>query len=306
MLSDEKFYEKAEKFALLKDTDNKYYTLEEYKKLIEGNQTDKDGTLIYIYATDRTAQYNYIEMAKAKGYDVLLMDGQLDTHFIGMLEQKLTKSRFVRVDSDVVENLVRKEDKSQPSLTPDQREMMTVVFKSQIPSLEKSDFLVMFEPAGTLAQPVMITQNEFMRRMKDMSAMQPGMSFYGEMPDSYNLIINTDHPLSKKVIEETEASCEKELKPIKEELLAVNEEIEKLRETQKDKKDEEIAIADKEALKSAEEKADGLKKQEEELLTKFANKIPLVSQLIDLALLSNNMLKGEALSKFIKRSVEML
>ena len=152
----------------------------------------------------------------------------------------------------------------------------------------------------------MITQNEFMRRMKDMSAMQPGMSFYGEMPDSYNLIINTDHPLSKKVIEETEASCEKELKPIKEELLAVNEEIEKLRETQKDKKDEEIAIADKEALKSAEEKADGLKKQEEELLTKFANKIPLVSQLIDLALLSNNMLKGEALSKFIKRSVEML
>ncbi|MFR1236361.1 MAG: molecular chaperone HtpG [Barnesiella sp.] len=306
MLSDEKFYEKAEKFALLKDTDNKYYTLEEYKKLIEGNQTDKDGTLIYIYATDRTAQYNYIEMAKAKGYDVLLMDGQLDTHFIGMLEQKLTKSRFVRVDSDVVENLVRKEDKLQPSLTPDQREMMTVVFKSQIPSLEKSDFLVMFEPAGTLAQPVMITQNEFMRRMKDMSAMQPGMSFYGEMPDSYNLIINTDHPLSKKVIEETEASCEKELKPIKEELLAVNEEIEKLRETQKDKKDEEIAIADKEALKSAEEKADGLKKQEEELLTKFANKIPLVSQLIDLALLSNNMLKGEALSKFIKRSVEML
>ncbi|MCU6768158.1 molecular chaperone HtpG [Barnesiella propionica] len=306
MLSDEKFYEKAEKFALFKDTDNKYYTLEEYKKLIEGNQTDKDGTLIYIYATDRTAQYNYIEMAKAKGYDVLLMDGQLDTHFIGMLEQKLTKSRFVRVDSDVVENLVRKEDKSQPSLTPDQREMMTVVFKSQIPSLEKSDFLVMFEPAGTLAQPVMITQNEFMRRMKDMSAMQPGMSFYGEMPDSYNLIINTDHPLSKKVIEETEASCEKELKPIKEELLAVNEEIEKLRETQKDKKDEEIAIADKEALKSAEEKADGLKKQEEELLTKFANKIPLVSQLIDLALLSNNMLKGEALSKFIKRSVEML
>ncbi len=306
MLSDEKFYEKAEKFALLKDTDNKYYTLEEYKKLIEGNQTDKDGTLIYIYATDRTAQYNYIEMAKAKGYDVLLMDGQLDTHFIGMLEQKLTKSRFVRVDSDVVENLVRKEDKSQPSLTPDQREMMTVVFKSQIPSLEKSDFLVMFEPAGTLAQPVMITQNEFMRRMKDMSAMQPGMSFYGEMPDSYNLIINTDHPLSKKVIEETEASCEKELKPIKEELLAVNEEIEKLREIQKDRKDEEIAIADKEALKSAEEKADGLKKQEEELLTKFANKIPLVSQLIDLALLSNNMLKGEALSKFIKRSVEML
>ena len=306
MLSDEKFYEKAEKFALLKDTDNKYYTLEEYKKLIEGNQTDKDGTLIYIYATDRTAQYNYIEMAKAKGYDVLLMDGQLDTHFIGMLEQKLTKSRFVRVDSDVVENLVRKEDKSQPSLTPDQREMMTVVFKSQIPSLEKSDFLVMFEPAGTLAQPVMITQNEFMRRMKDMSAMQPGMSFYGEMPDSYNLIINTDHPLSKKVIEETEASCEKELKPIKEELLAVNEEIEKLRETQKDKKDEEIAIADKEALKSAEEKADGLKKQEEELLTKFANKIPLVSQLIDLALLSKNMIKGEALSKFIKRSVEML
>ena len=201
MLSDEKFYEKAQKFALLKNTENKYYTLDEYKTLIESNQTDKDKNLIYIYATDHIAQYNYIEMAQAKGYDVLLMDGQLDIHFIGLLEQKLEKSRFVRVDSDIVENLVKKEDKSATVLTSEEREMMTTVFKSQIPAIEKADFLVMFEPIGENAQPVIITQNEFMRRMKDMSAMQPGMNFYGELPDSFNLIVNTEHPLSKKCLQ---------------------------------------------------------------------------------------------------------
>ena len=204
MLSDEKFYDRAQKFALLKDTDKKYYTLEEYKTLIEANQTDKDKNLIYIYATDAVAQYSYIEIAKSKGYDVLLMDGQLDIHFIGLLEQKLEKSRFVRVDSDIIDNLVRKNDKTEVSLDAAQRNMMTTVFKSQIPTLEKAEFMVMFEALGEQSQPVIITQNEFMRRMKDMSAMQPGMNFYGEMPDSFNLIINTEHPLSKKVIEKTE------------------------------------------------------------------------------------------------------
>jgi len=306
MLSDEKFYEKAQKFALLKNTENKYYTLDEYKTLIESNQTDKDKNLIYIYATDHIAQYNYIEMAQAKGYDVLLMDGQLDIHFIGLLEQKLEKSRFVRVDSDIVENLVKKEDKSATVLTSEEREMMTTVFKSQIPAIEKADFLVMFEPIGEKAQPVIITQNEFMRRMKDMSAMQPGMNFYGELPDSFNLIVNTEHPLSKKIIEDTENACKTEIEPIQGEIKTLQESVEKLRENHKGKKDDEIPVPEKEDIKTKESKITELKKKEEELLSNYAKSNNLVRQLVDLALLSNNMLKGEALSQFVKRSVELL
>ena len=306
MLSDEKFYDRAQKFALLKDTDKKYYTLEEYKTLIEANQTDKDKNLIYIYATDAVAQYSYIEIAKSKGYDVLLMDGQLDIHFIGLLEQKLEKSRFVRVDSDIIDNLVRKNDKTEVSLDAAQRNMMTTVFKSQIPTLEKAEFMVMFEALGEQSQPVIITQNEFMRRMKDMSAMQPGMNFYGEMPDSFNLIINTEHPLSKKVIEETEKDCHAEIEPIQKEINELNDAIAKLQEASKGKKDEEIPVSEKEELRNKEKEVDSLRKKESELLTQYANKHKLVRQLVDLALLSNNMLKGEALSQFIKRSVEML
>ena len=306
MLSDEKFYEKAQKFALLKNSENKYYTLDEYKTLIESNQTDKDKNLIYIYATDHIAQYNYIEMAQAKGYDVLLMDGQLDIHFIGLLEQKLEKSRFVRVDSDIVENLVKKEDKSATVLTSEEREMMTTVFKSQIPAIEKADFLVMFEPIGENAQPVIITQNEFMRRMKDMSAMQPGMNFYGELPDSFNLIVNTEHPLSKKIIEDTENACKTEIEPIQGEIKTLQESVEKLRENHKGKKDDEISVTEKEDIKTKESKITELKKKEEELLSNYAKSNNLVRQLVDLALLSNNMLKGEALSQFVKRSVELL
>ena len=306
MLSDEKFYDRAQKFALLKDTDKKYYTLEEYKTLIEANQTDKDKNLIYIYATDAVAQYSYIEIAKSKGYDVLLMDGQLDIHFIGLLEQKLEKSRFVRVDSDIIDNLVRKNDKTEVSLDAAQRNMMTTVFKSQIPTLEKAEFMVMFEALGEQSQPVIITQNEFMRRMKDMSAMQPGMNFYGEMPDSFNLIINTEHPLSKKVIEETEKDCHAEIEPIQKEINELNDAIAKLQEASKGKKDEEIPVTEKEELRNKEKEVDSLRKKESELLTQYANKHKLVRQLVDLALLSNNMLKGEALSQFIKRSVEML
>jgi len=307
MLSDEKFYERAQKFVLLKDTEDKYYTLDEYKKLIEGNQTDKDGQLVYLYATDKEAQYSYIDTAVSRGYDVLLMNGQLDPHFIGMLEQKLEKSRFVRVDSDLIDKLIKKSDTtSNTALDEQQRDMMTSVFKSQIPAMEKSDFLVMFEPVGATAQPIVITQNEFMRRMKDMAAIQSGMAFYGEFPDSYNLIVNTDHPLSQKVIADTESACKSELTPILDELKTVNEEIERLQEAKKDKKDDEIPVADKEALKHAEEKAKELRAKESDILKTYADRTPLVRQLVDLALLSNNMLKGEALSKFIKRSVEML
>ena len=307
MLSDEKFYERAQKFVLLKDTEDKYYTLDEYKKLIEGNQTDKDGQLVYLYATDKEAQYSYIDTAVSRGYDVLLMNGQLDPHFIGMLEQKLEKSRFVRVDSDLIDKLIKKSDTtSNTALDEQQRDMMTSVFKSQIPAMEKSDFLVMFEPVGATAQPIVITQNEFMRRMKDMAAIQSGMAFYGELPDSYNLIVNTDHPLSQKVIADTESACKSELTPILDELKTVNEEIERLQEAKKDKKDDEIPVADKEALKHAEEMAKELRAKESDILKTYADQTPLVRQLVDLALLSNNMLKGEALSKFIKRSVEML
>lgn len=307
MLSDEKFYERAQKFVLLKDTEDKYYTLDEYKKLIEGNQTDKDGQLVYLYATDKEAQYSYIDTAVSRGYDVLLMNGQLDPHFIGMLEQKLEKSRFVRVDSDLIDKLIKKSDTtSNTALDEQQRDMMTSVFKSQIPAMEKSDFLVMFEPVGAAAQPIVITQNEFIRRMKDMAAIQSGMAFYGELPDSYNLIVNTDHPLSQKVIADTESACKSELTPILDELKTVNEEIERLQEAKKDKKDDEIPVADKEALKHAEEKAKELRAKESDILKTYADRTPLVRQLVDLALLSNNMLKGEALSKFIKRSVEML
>ena len=218
------------------------------------------------------------------------MNGQLDPHFIGMLEQKLEKSRFVRVDSDLIDKLIKKSDTtSNTALDEQQRDMMTSVFKSQIPAMEKSDFLVMFEPVGATAQPIVITQNEFMRRMKDMAAIQSGMAFYGELPDSYNLIVNTDHPLSQKVIADTESACKSEL-----------------HEAKKDKKDDEIPVADKEALKHAEEKAKELRAKESDILKTYADRTPLVRQLVDLALLSNNMLKGEALSKFIKRSVEML
>ena len=277
MLSDEKFYERAQKFVLLKDTEDKYYTLDEYKKLIEGNQTDKDGQLVYLYATDKEAQYSYIDTAVSRGYDVLLMNGQLDPHFIGMLEQKLEKSRFVRVDSDLIDKLIKKSDTtSNTALDEQQRDMMTSVFKSQIPAMEKSDFLVMFEPVGATAQPIVITQNEFMRRMKDMAAIQSGMAFYGELPDSYNLIVNTDHPLSQKVIADTESACKSELTPILDELKTVNEEIERLQEAKKDKKDDEIPVADKEALKHAEEKAKELRAKESDILKTYADQLSLI------------------------------
>lgn len=307
MLSDDKFYERATKFALLKNTENKYFTFEEYKTLISSNQTDKEGTTVYLYATNKESQYGYIETAREKGYDVLLMEGQLDAPFIGKLEQKFEKSRFVRVDSDIIDNLIRKEQpEKSDTFSTRQREEMTTLFKSQIPTMEKCEFMVMFESMGEQASPVMVTQSEYMRRMKEMAALQPGMSFYGELPDSYNLIINTDHPLCKKVLDDAEKGCNDRLSPIFEQIEENNKEIARLNEARKDKKEDEIPVADKEALKTAEEKAAGLRKEEENILTEYAGRTPLVKQLVDLALLSNNMLKGEALSRFVKRSFELL
>ncbi|MBE6307051.1 MAG: molecular chaperone HtpG [Bacteroidales bacterium] len=306
MLSDEKFYDRAAKFALLRNTEDKYFTFDEYKNIIASEQTDKDGNLIYLYATDKTSQYSYIEAATARGYDVLLMNGQLDAHYIAMLEQKFEKSRFVRVDSDVIDNLIRKENNKEVSISSQEREALTTIFKSQIPAIDKSEFMIMFEALGENATPVMITQSEYMRRMKDMAAMQPGMSFYGEMPDMFNLIINTEHPLCKKVLTDTTTSCNERIAPITQELDEVNSEIARLNEERRDKKEDEIPVADKEALRAAEEKASQLRNQQESIYNEYAAGNDLVKQLIDLALLSNNMLRGEALSKFVKRSFDML
>jgi molecular chaperone HtpG len=307
MISDEKFNEKAMKFALVKDTENKYYTLDEYRTLIESNQTDKDGNVTYIYSTDKTAQYSYIESAEAKGYNVLLFDGQLDVHFIGMLEQKIEKSRFVRVDSNVAEKLVEKDSNNEVTLTEAQKQMTEGVFKSQIPEIEKTNFIVMFEAIGETSQPIVITQNEFMRRMKDMSALQPGMmNFYGEMPDSYSLIINTENPVSKKVVEQIESGCKEKVMPIIDNIAKLNNEIDSIKASHQGKKDDEIPVTEKEEIKSKENEVSELRKKENEILVKYGSENNLVKQLIDLALLSNNMLKGEALSKFIKRSVELL
>ena len=307
MISDEKFNEKAMKFALVKDTENKYYTLDEYRTLIEANQTDKDGNVTYIYSTDKTAQYSYIEAAEAKGYNVILFDGQLDVHFIGMLEQKIEKSRFVRVDSNVAEKLVEKENNNEVTLSEVQKQMTEGVFKSQIPDIEKTNFIVMFEAIGETSQPIVITQNEFMRRMKDMSALQPGMmNFYGEMPNSYCMIINTENPVSKKVVEQIENGCKKEVMPIIDNIAKLNNEIETLKASHQGKKEEEIPVAEKEDIKNKENEVSELRKKENDILVKYGSENNLVKQLIDLALLSNNMLKGEALSKFIKRSVDLL
>jgi len=308
MLTDEKFFEKAEKFNLLKNTDGKYFTLKEYNTLIGSEQTDKDGNLVHLYTNNAIEQHAYVEAAKAKGYDVLVMDGQLDTHFINSIEQKNEKSRFVRVDSDVVEKLIVKTDLSQHKLTADQQNALTTVFSSQLPVIEKTNFLVTFENIGVDAQPIIITQQEFMRRMKDMAATGGGgmMGFYGEMPDSYSLVVNTSHPLVEKILKAEETACEVELAPINAETSELESRIKDLKKTYKDKKDEEIPQAEKEEITEFENKTTELRKQKESIIGGFAAKSKEVRQLIDLALLANNMLKGEALSNFVKRSIEIL
>ena len=304
MLSDEKFCEQAMKFALVSDTEGQFFKLDDYKKLIEGNQTDKDGNLVYLYATDKEAQYSYIKAANDKGYNVLMMDGQLDIPFVSMLEQKNEKSRFVRVDSDVIDNLIRKEDDKKSELSADEQAMASTLFKSQIPAIEKSEFYVSFAALAATDQPVVITQSEYMRRMKEMAQFQSGMNFYGELPNAYNLTLNTNHPVVKKVIEAANSSLEGELKPVNDELKATNSVIEAIKSLDKDGKG---VPEDKKAdLKTNEDKASELRAKKDELISKYAAGNDTVKQLIDIALLGNGLLKGEALSNFLKRSVSLL
>ncbi|WP_290087300.1 molecular chaperone HtpG [Paramuribaculum intestinale] len=303
MLTDEKFCEAAMKFCLVKDTEGKFYTLEEYRTLIEGQQTDKDGNVVYLYTTDRVAQYAYIHAAAEKGYDVLVMDGQLDSHFIGMLESKIEKSRFVRVDSDVVENLIPKSDRKAADLTPLQRDMMSTLFKCQIPKVEKAEFIVSFEALNADANPVMITQNEYMRRMKDMAAMQPGMSFYGDLPDSYNLIVNTESPVVKRIMESTESELNARIDPLDKNISEKNAEIKSIRDSAKDSK---LTDEQQGKVTELEQAVEHDRKEEQEIIEVYAKSNPLVKQTIDLALLANGLLKGQDLNEFIRRSVSLL
>lgn len=307
MLSEEKFYEKAEKFALLKNVDGKYFTFEEYKELVKENQKDKNGDLIYLYTTNRDEQYSYIQHAKDKGYDVLIMDGQLDVHEVSQLEQKFDKTRFVRVDGDTVDKLIQKEDAEKVQLSDNQKDELITVFKSQLPVLEKAEFIVAFEHVSPTANPVFVTQNEFMRRMKEMSAMQGGMmSFYGEMPDSYNLVVNTAHPVIEALINDEENTLGNDLQPIITEQSQLEAKRKELKDGQKDKKDEEIPAEEKAELETLQQQLDKLKAKKDGLLSAYASENQQVRQLIDLALLANNMLKGEALANFVKRSVALL
>lgn len=306
MLTDEKFYDRASKFALLKDIDDKYFTLDEYKTLIKDNQTDKDGTLVYLYTTNKNEQYSYIQAAKDKGYSVLVMNGQLDVHAIGQLEQKLDKVRFVRVDSDTIDRLIPKEEVGKVSLEEEQREALQEIFKSQLPKLEKTEFMVTLEAMGSNSNPVVLTQGEYMRRMREMSAMQPGMAFYGEMPDSYNLVINTDHALVKDILENEESACNEKLQPILADMKGWKARQSDLRETQNSKKEEEITEAEKEDMTNTNKKIAELRVECNKIIVEYAAGNKKVSQLIDLALLSNGLLKGESLSNFIKRSVDLI
>lgn len=304
MISDEKFYERAEKFALFKNVDKKYFTFEEYENLIKENQTDRHKNLVYLYTTDMEKQYSFIESASSKGYDVLVMDGQLDTHFINQLETKFKNTRFVRVDSDVVDKLILKDDNTDSKLSVQQQDDLTIVFKGVL--TDKAGFTVSFENMSEIENPVTITQSEFMRRMKDMSAMGGGMSFYGEMPDSYNLVINSNHPLVVKIAEEKEIAVGGELKKITDKIQPVKSSKDELEKATKGKKDEEVSQEDKDRMSDLNKKIEEIEKKRETILQNFSRENKLVKQLIDLALLSNNMLKGEELSGFVKRSIDLL
>lgn len=306
MLTEEKFYDRAAKFALVKDVEDKYFTFEEYKTLIKDNQTDKDGNLIYLYTTNKDEQYSYIQAAKDKGYSVLLMNGQLDVHVIGQLEQKWEKSRFVRVDSDIIDKLIAKENVAEVELADEQKNALQEIFKSQMPKLEKAEFMVTLEALGENANPVVLTQSEYMRRMREMSAMQPGMSFYGEMPDSYNLVVNTQHPLVKEILAGEETACSEKLQPILADLKGWKARQSDLREAQSKKKEEEITEAEKEDVTNTNKKIAELRVECNKIIAEYAAGNNKVNQLIDLALLSNGMLKGEALSNFIRRSVQLI
>ena len=305
MMSEEKFHDRAEKFALLKNMEGKYFTLEEYEKLIKKEQTDKHKTLIYLYATDKAEQYSYIEAAKAKGYDVLLMDGQLDTHFLNHLETKLKDSRFARVDSDIIDKLIDKEETRESKLTAEQQADLTPVFQSQLPGMEMN-YYVSYESLSEADHPVMITQSEFMRRMKDMQELSGQASMYGNMPDSYNLVVNTNHPLVNRIVEQTEKKLGKKLDELRTQKKSLSEEQQLLQKAREGKKEEEIPQSEKDQMEEVNKKLSELEDKRVEMLKKHGKSQKLVKQLIDLALLANNQLKGEELAAFVKRSVELI
>lgn len=306
MLSQDDFYERAKDFALLKDVEGKYFTFEEYKTLIKDNQTDKDGNLVYLYANNKEEQYSYIEAAKQKGYSVLLMEGQLDTPMVNMLEQKLEKSRFTRVDADIIDRLIVKEDAKKTDLSKEQSDNLTEVFRSQMPKLDKAEFFVEIQALGEQNQPVLITQNEYMRRMKAMSQFQAGMNFYGQMPDSYNIVLNSDHALVKKVLEDAEANTAETLKPILAEIKGQEARLAVLHQEQNKKKPEEITQQEKDDVHNTEKAISDEKAKRNEIISGYAKNNNIVHQLIDLALLQNGMLKGASLDAFLKRSVDMI
>ena len=306
MLSQEDFYDRAKDFALFKDVDGKHFTFEEYKTLIKDEQTDKDGYLVYLYANNVEEQYTYIEAAKNKGYNVLLLDGQLDTPLVSMLEQKFEKSRFTRVDADIVDRLIVKSDQKQTDISSEDSDNLSQVFRSQMPKLDKVEFNVEVQSLGENSQPVVITQNEYMRRMKQMSQFQPGMSFYQQMPDSFTLVLNSDHVLVKQVLNDCNNNTAEALKPILSELKGQQARLAALHQSQDKKKPEELTQEEKDDLQNTEKAVDEQKNKQTEVIEAYAKGNNVVHQLIDLALLQNGMLKGKALDEFLKRSVDMI
>ena len=306
MLSQEDFYDRAKDFALFKDVDGKYFTFDEYKTLIKDNQTDKSGDLIYLYATNKDEQYTYIQSAQAKGYSVLMFDGQLDVPMVSMLEQKFEKSRFSRVDADIIDRLIAKDDTKKEQLDTADSDKLSEVFRSQMPVGNKVTYNVEVEALGEESTPVIITQSEYMRRMKEMSHFQPGMSFYGEMPDSYTVVLNSDHRLVKEILNDANASVAEPLKPIEAELKGLQARLDALRQSQGKKKPEEVTQEEKDDLQNTEKAINEQRDKKNKVLADYAGNNKIVHELIDLALLQNGMLKGEALDKFVKRSVEMI
>ncbi len=306
MLTQDDFYDKAKNFALLKDCDGKYFTFEEYQTLIKDNQTDKEGQLIYLYAQDKEAQYSYIEAARNKGYNVLLLDGQLDTPVVSMLERKFEKSRFTRVDADIIDRLIVKENANKSELDTEKSANLSAIFQSQMPKIDKKEYHVETQAMGEEGMPVVITQSEYMRRMKEMAQLQPGMSFYGEMPDMYNLVLNTDHPLIKSVLTDSETATAEALKPIEAELKGLHARQAVLRQQQDNKKPEEITQEEKDDMSKCNADIEAQEKQKNEILAGYGKENRKIHQLIDLALLQNGMLKGEALSHFVKRSIDLI
>ncbi len=306
ILTEENFYDRAKEFSLLKDTEGKYFTFDEYKTLIEAGQKDKNDTLVYLYATNKDEQYSYIKAAQDKGYSVLLLDGQLDVPCIQTLEQKFEKSRFTRVDADTIDHLIQKDDAPKSSLSDGERDNLSAVFTSQLPKIDKTEFIVEVNALGEEQRPVVITQNEWMRRMKEMSRYQSGMAFYGQMPDSFNLVLNSDHRLVKGILSAVNTELSEQLKPIEAELKGQEARLAALNQKTDKKKPEEITQEEKDEKAATEKAIDEQKEKKQQLINDYAAKNDVVHQLIDLALLQNGMLKGAALDAFLRRSVDMI